>query len=138
MNSETVNQMKQAKAIYGFTAKGKEFIYVPNHLVGVGYGEDFNFDWDPNTLEGIALMIGNAWMDELSLFNSGADYSFMDVPQHFLRGFRNICFSSNAPREQIIMRAEEIRDYLSDLAQYERGDLNRGGRIIGGDFPCSE
>lgn len=104
-------------AYYGFDYRGRTIIYVPNNLIGIGNDDDFHFDWDPDTLQGIALLFNKELIWEEDFSKERGDICRVDIPDYLLRGFRDLCFR-NMPYERKWEKAKEITDYAGDLADF--------------------
>jgi hypothetical protein len=109
---------------YGFDDRGRTILYIPNNLIGIGYGDDISFDWDPDTLQGISLLFSKELIWEEDFIKKGWDICKVEIPKHLTEEFQSVCLGAekrkdNRLEELVKEKARGLLDYASNLADYE-------------------
>jgi len=116
--------MNNCYAYYGSNPRGKSILYIPDNLIGISNGNDYNFDYDPNTLKGVSLLFGKKLICLDDFIKKGWNIHKIEVLEHFIKGLQELCFrkesGKNIDLENIIQeKAREIADYVHDLFEFE-------------------
>ena len=109
---------------YGFDDRGRTIFYVPNNLIGIGYGDDINFDWDPDTLQGISLLFSKELIWGEDFIKKGWDICRVEMPRYFTSQFQKLCLQAekvkdNRLEELLKEKAREMLDYISDFSDFD-------------------
>jgi hypothetical protein len=106
-------------AYFGRDPRGKSVLYVPDNLIGISDGNDYNFDYDPATLKGVSLLFEKKLMTLEDLLKKGWDIRRLEIPKRFFSELQDLCSRQNDDdiilNNDIKKKAMEIADYFNDL-----------------------
>lgn len=105
-------------------SRQRNVIYVPNTFLGIerDYGV-FNFDWNPDTLQGLALLISRKDITKEDLEKRGWIIQGIDMSNSIIKDFRKLCFKKTKDRKkhrkEIRKMAYEIIEFVCEIGAYE-------------------